>query len=220
MTGRCQVELGEGSRVERGAMLGYLRPGFSGPCLLKVGTGAIVRQGTIIYAGTTIGDHLETGHHVIIREQNNIGDHFRIWSNSIVDYGCRIGNNVKVHSQVYIAQFTVIEDDVFLAPGVIVANDPHPGCRLSPQCMRGPTIQRGAQIGANVTLLPFITIGECALVGAGSVVTRDVPPRAVVRGNPARVAGCVEDLVCPKGLTDRPYSHLMWERVASSGGEE
>jgi len=216
VTERHQVELGEGSRVERGALLGYLRPGFSGPRLLRIGAGAIVRRGTIIYAGTTIGDHLETGHHVIIREQNTIGDHFRIWSNSIVDYGCRIGNNVKVHSQVYIAQFTEIEDDVFLAPGVIVANDPHPGCQFSPQCMRGPTIQRGAQIGANVTLLPFITIGEYALVGAGSVVTRDVPPRAVVRGNPARVSGYVEDMVCSKGLTDHPYAILG---IAYSGGE-
>ena len=214
---RRQVELGEGSLVERGAMLGYLRPGSSGPRPLIVGAGAIVRRGTIIYAGTTIGDHLETGHHVIIREQNTIGHDFRIWSNSIVDYGCRIGNNVKVHSQVYIAQYTEIDDDVFLAPGVTVANDPHPGCRLSPQCMRGPTIQRGAQIGANVTLLPFITIGEYALVGAGSVVTRDVPPRAVVRGNPARVAGYVEDLVCHKGITDRPYTHIVG--VAYSGGE-
>lgn len=217
---RCPVQLGEGSRVEEGTLLGYLRPGFSGPCLLKVGSGANIRQGTIIYAGTSIGDHLETGHYVIIRELNEIGHNFRIWSHSVVDYGCRIGDNVKVHSQVYIAQFTVIEDDVFLAPGVTVANDPHPGCDFSPHCMRGPTIGRGAQIGANATLLPFITIGEHALVGAGSVVTRDVPPRAVVRGNPARVAGCVADLVCPKGLTDRPYSHIMWERVANSGGEE
>ena len=217
MTRRCQVELEEGSQVERGALLGYLRPGSSGPRLLRIGAGAIVRRGTIIYAGTTIGDHLETGHHVIIREQNTIGDHFRIWSNSIVDYGCRIGNNVKVHSQVYIAQFTEIEDDVFLAPGVTVANDPHPGCQFSNQCMRGPTIRRGAQIGANVTLLPFITIGEYALVGAGSVVTRDVPPRAVVRGNPARVAGCVDDLVCSKGLTDRPYANIVG--VVYSGGE-
>ncbi|MBU2009500.1 MAG: N-acetyltransferase [Chloroflexi bacterium] len=217
MTGRRQVELGEGSRVERGTMLGYLRPGSSGPRLLRIGAGAIVRRGAIIYAGTTIGDHLETGHHVIIREQNTIGHDFRIWSNSIVDYGCRIGNNVKVHSQVYIAQFTEIEDNVFLAPGVTVANDLHPGCRLSPQCMRGPTIRQGAQIGANVTLLPFITIGEYALVGAGSVVTRDVPPRAVVRGNPARVAGYVEDMVCSTGLTDRPYAHIVG--VAYSGGE-
>jgi len=220
VTTRCQLELGEGSRVERGALLGYLRAGFSGPSVLKVGPGANIRRGTIIYAGSSIGDHLETGHHVIIRELNEIGDNFRIWSNSIVDYGCRIGNNVKVHSQVYIAQFTVIEDDVFLAPGVTVANDPHPGCSLSLQCMRGPTIRRGAQIGANATLLPFVSIGEHALVGAGSVVTRDVPAGAVVRGNPARVSGRVEDLVCHKGLTDRPYSHLMWEKVANTGGEE
>src|SRR5207248_1301845 len=84
--------------------------------------------------------------------------------NSTVDYGCVIGSRVRVHTGVYIAQFTVIEDDVFLAPGVMIANDRHPICR---DCMRGPTIKRAARVGINATLLPEIVVGEAALVGAG-----------------------------------------------------
>ena len=137
-------------------------------------------------AAASIGARLETGHNVVIREDNVLGDDVKIWNNTTIDYGCRIGHRVKIHTNCYIAQFTVLEDDVFLAPGVAVANDPHPGCAFSSQCMRGPTVRAGAQIGAGVTLLPFVTIGRRALVGAGSVVTRDVPDEVVVAGNPAR----------------------------------
>jgi len=110
---------------------------------------------------------------------------------------------VKIHCNVYVAQFTTIEDDVFLAPGVTIANDPHPICS---KCMQGPTIRRGARIGVNVTLLPLITIGENALVGAGSVVTADVPAGMLVAGNPARVIGPVDSLECPFGIVI-PYEN-------------
>jgi acetyltransferase-like isoleucine patch superfamily enzyme len=124
----------------------------------------------------------------------------------VVDYGCVIGNGVKIHTGVYVAQFTILEDDVFLAPGVIVTNDIHPGCPESSRCMRGPTVRRGAQVGGNVTLLPYIEIGERALIGAGSVVTKDIPPRAVAYGNPARVVGTIDDLDCDTGLVAKPYA--------------
>ncbi|MBW1895681.1 MAG: N-acetyltransferase [Deltaproteobacteria bacterium] len=141
----------------------------------------------------------------IIREENRIGDHFTLWSNAVVDYGCQIGHEVKIHANCYIAQFTTIEDKAFLAPGVIVANDLHPGCRHSQDCMTGPTIKEGAQIGVNATILPFITIGEYAVIGSGTVVVKDVPPRSVVVGNPGRVVRSVDDLKCETGLTDYPY---------------
>jgi acetyltransferase-like isoleucine patch superfamily enzyme len=156
----------------------------------------------VIYVNVTIGDGLETGHNVVIREENEIGDHFYIWNNSTVDYGCRIGNGVRIHNNVYVAQFTNIEDEVFLAPGVMIANDPHPICT---KCMKGPTIRKGARIGVNATLLSHITVGEYALVGAGSVVTRDVPPRTLVYGNPARIIKPVDELGCPFGLVEKPY---------------
>ena len=167
---------------------------------LSIGPHAIIRSFSVIYAGSRIGAHLETGHGAVIREENRIGDDFSIWNNSTVDYGCVIGSRVRVHTGVYIAQFTVIEDDVFLAPGVMIANDRHPICR---DCMRGPTIKRAARVGINATLLPEIVVGEAALVGAGAVVTRDVPARAVVVGNPARVIGTVDQLTHSRSYLER-----------------
>jgi len=160
---------------------------------LSIGRNAHLRSGTIVYLGSTIGARFETGHNVVIREENQIGDEVCIWSNSIVDYGCRIGSRVRIHSSVYIAQGTIIEDDVFLAPGVIIANEKYPGqswCREWDPVV----IKKGAQIGANVTLLPGITIGEQALIGSGTVVSRDVPPGMCAYGNPARCKVAVADL--------------------------
>ena len=174
---------------------------------LRLGPSACLRSGTVIYAGSTIGTHFNTGHHAIIREENQIGDHVNVWGNSTIDYGCVIGSHVKIHSGVYVAQYSLIEDEVFLAPGVVLANDPHPGCPRGHDCMRGPTIRVGAQIGVNVTILPFVEIGQHALIGAGAVVTKDVPARALVYGNPARVVGTVDELRCVVNppLIERPY---------------
>lgn len=200
-----EVVIGGDYRIDRGVLLGYPVERKIKCKELVIGKKARIRSGSVIYQGSRIGENLETGHNVIIREENNIGSDFKIWNNSMVDYGCKIGNRVKIHSGVYIAQFTVIEDDVFLGPGVMVANDIHPGCRLSAKCMRGPTIKKGAQIGVNVTLLPFIEVGEDSLIGAGSVVTKDVPSRSVVYGNPAKVVKSIYELRCVTGLMDRPY---------------
>jgi len=201
------IVVGPGAIIDPTAVLGEMPERSVGGLMLRIGENACIRSNTVIYTGSTIGSHLNTGHNVVIREENCIGNHVSIWSNSTIDYGCIIGNNVKIHTCVYVAQFTVIEDDVFLAPGVIIANDPHPGCPRARDCMRGPTIKRGAQIGVNVTLLPFITVGEMALIGAGSVVTRDIPPRALAYGNPARVVGTVHDLTCivDPPLVECPY---------------
>lgn len=190
--------------IDESVSLGYPTGRAIADQTLRIGRGANVRSGTVIYAGTTIGRGLQTGHNVIIREENIIGDNVGIWSNSVIDYGCRIGNNVKIHSNVYVAQFTTIEDDAFLAPGVSVANDMRPLCA---ECTRagGPTIKRGARIGVNVTILPRVVIGEYALVGAGSVVTKDVPPHAVVYGNPARVAMTVDEIDCPLHPDEKAY---------------
>ena len=209
------VLIGPGATIDPTATVGEhpVRP--IADLTLRIGEGACIRSGSVIYAGSTIGTHFVTGHHVVIREENSIGDQVSIWGNSTVDYGSTIGNNVKIHTGVYVAQFTTIEDDVFLAPGVALANDPHPGCPRGPDCMRGPTIRRGAKIGVNATLLPFITIGEMALIGAGSVVTKDVPPRAVAYGNPARVVGTVDDLECivDPPLIERPYPRCTLPQV-------
>ena len=190
--------------VDDSVILGYETGRRIPDVTLRIGAGAHLRSGTILYAGSTIGAGLETGHNVVIREENLLGDHVGIWGNTVIDYGCRIGNNVKIHTNCYVAQFTVIEDDVFLAPGVSIANDPHPLCA---ECTAtgGPVIKRGARIGVNVTILPGVTIGEHALVGAGSVVSKDVPAGAVVYGNPARVHKHVDELTCPHDPQGRAY---------------
>ena len=203
---RSLIVIGDDAHIDHDALLGYCTPRKITDLKLLVGRGAQIRSGSVIYAGSVIGDCLTTGHNVVIREENRLGNHVSIWSNSVIDYGCEIGNNVKIHSNVYVAQFTKIEDDVFIAPGVTIANDIHPGCEYSKECMKGPTIKRGAQIGVNVTLLPFITVGEYSVIGSGSVVTKDIPPCSVAYGNPAKVVKKIDVLECTRGITDKPYS--------------
>lgn len=183
---------------------------------LTIGEHAYLRTGTVIYGGSTIGAHFQTGHNVVIREQNTIGEHVQIWNNTTIDYGCTLGNNIKIHTNCYIAQYTVMEDDVFLAPGVTIANDYHPNCAFSAECMRGPTIKRGAQIGVNVTITPYVTIGEYSLIGSGTVVTKDVPPYSLVVGNPGRVIKRTPDITCKTGIATagfdyHPYRELTCE---------
>jgi acetyltransferase-like isoleucine patch superfamily enzyme len=201
------VSIGIGCVIDPTASIGERPVRVIAELQLSIGDGACIRSGSVIYAGSTIGKHFTTGHHVVVREENRIGDSVSIWGQSTVDYGCVIGDGVKIHTGVYIAQFTIIEADAFLAPGVIIANDPHPGCPRASECMRGPTIRRGARIGVNATILPFVTIGEEALIGAGSVVTRDVPPRTLAYGNPARVVTTIDRLTCivEPPLVERPY---------------
>jgi acetyltransferase-like isoleucine patch superfamily enzyme len=167
---------------------------------LVLGAGARLRSGTILYDGSTIGERLQTGHHVVVREECVLGDDVSLWTGTTVDYGCRIGDRVKIHCNCYVAQYTEIEDDAFLAPGVTIANDLYPGRPGSRAHMSGPLIGAGARLGVNVTVLPFVRIGPGALIGSGSVVTRDVPAGAVAFGNPARVRNHVDELV---DLSDR-----------------
>jgi acetyltransferase-like isoleucine patch superfamily enzyme len=154
----AELVIGNGLKLDDGVTLGH-RPSRSATTVLTLGAGARPWSGTVIYAGSKIGSHFETGHHVVIREGTGIGDAVSVWSNTVVDYGCVIGNRVKIHCNCYLAQFTELEDDVFLAPGVTVANDLFPGQAGSASAMAGPLIRAGAQIGVNATILPYATIG-------------------------------------------------------------
>lgn len=180
--------------IDDGVLLHYPSARAGAPSRLRLGPGARLRSGTVLYAGSEIGARLETGHHVVVREQCRIGDDVSIWSGTVIDYGCELGSRVKIHCNCYIAQFTHIADDAFLAPGVTIANDLYPGDDASRAVMSGPFIGAGARIGVNATILPFVSIGAGALVGAGAVVTRDVPAGVVAYGNPAVSAGNVRDL--------------------------
>ena len=190
---------------------------------LRLGDSARLRSGTVLYAGSRIGHRFATGHHVVVREDSIIGDDVSIWSNTVVDYCCVIGNRVKIHANCYIAQYTEIGDDVFLAPGVTCANDLYPGMAESASLLLGPRLQAGAQIGVNVTLLPFVTVGRGAVVGAGSVVTRDIPAGSVAYGCPAVPVGDVESLRArwgPEGLGDVMRRRERLRRVPHYSGPE
>jgi acetyltransferase-like isoleucine patch superfamily enzyme len=207
---RPELDPGPEPDVDPHVLLDY-RADRSTAVRLVLGGGARLRSGTVLYAGSTIGGRFQTGHHVVVREECTIGDDVSIWSNSLIDYGCRIGDRVKIHTNCYVAQYTEILDDAFLAPGVTIANDLYPGQADSARLMSGPRIGAGAQIGVNVTLLPFVSIGDGCLVGSGSVVTRDLPDGTVAYGNPARVRGLVADLtdiaerVVPDPGSSSPY---------------
>lgn len=200
------IQMGENCEFDETAVVGYAPGRQIEDTSLILGANAKVRAGSIVYGGSRIGSNLETGHGAVIREQNTIGDNLRIWNNSTIDYGCVIGSNVKIHCNNYIAQYTTIEDDVFMAPGVTIANDPHPLCMA---CMKGPTIKKGARIGVNATILPGITIGENSLIAAGAVVTKDIPPNSVVAGNPGRVTKTIFELECKTGMKEKPYSDIQ-----------
>lgn len=202
------LELGVDVQVDEGALIGYIAGRLPERRVLKLGAHARIRSGSVIYEGSTIGAKLETGHGVVIREENRIGEHLRIWNNSTIDYGCWIGDEVRIHTNCYIAQHTTIEDDVFLAPGVAIANDP---CPLCARCMKGPTLRRGVRVGVNVTLLPHIEIGAHCVIAAGAVVTKDVPPYSLVVGNPGRVTKTIDKIECFVGVKPRAYPDIKVE---------
>jgi acetyltransferase-like isoleucine patch superfamily enzyme len=164
------------------------------PVATVIGAGAIIRSHSVIYCGNRIGNGFRTGHGVMVREDNEIGDDVSIGTNSIVEHHVKIGNGVRLHSNVFVPEYSILEDDCWLGPNVVVTNAKYPRSLTVKDDLVGAHIERGAKVGANVTLLPGVRIGANALVGAGSVVTRDVPPGAVVAGNPAVVINQVSSL--------------------------
>lgn len=184
----------------------------------RIGDEAVLRSGTVIYCDVIIGRNFECGHNVLIREETIIGDNVLIGSNSIIEGYSKIGNNVRIESAVYIPSHTVIEDEVFIGPNAVLINDPHPmNCPRYRECLGAPVVKRLARIGANCTIMPGVVIGENSLVGAGSVVVKDVPPDSVVVGNPAKVIKKIYELKCPPGFFERPY---LWPPYSERGRDE
>lgn len=200
------VELGEGYWIGPYAVIGEPPRGVEpGKLPTRLGPRALIRSHTVIYAGNVIGANFQTGHAVMIRELNEIGDNVSIGTHSVVEHHVRIGNGVRIHSNAFVPEYSVLEDGCWVGPNAVLTNARYPLSPRSKKELRGPILQRGAKIGANATLLPGITVGENALVGAGAVVVRDVAPAKVVVGNPARVVGDVTALTAYqiRELTER-----------------
>lgn len=205
------VRLGENCIIQQNVQIGvpsrpYLHRDESEWPVTHIGSHSTVRSGTIIYCDVTIGENFESGHNLLIREKTVVGNNVLIGSNAVIEDNLKIGNDVKIQSMVFIPGLTVIEDDVFIGPNVIFLNDPHPmKCPKYKECLGGATVKKLVRIGANSTIFPGIVIGENSVIGAGAVVTKDVPPNSVAVGNPARITKKTDELKCYPGFFERPY---------------
>lgn len=149
-----------------------------------IGENATIRSETIIYTDVVIGDEFTAGHRALVREGTQIGDNVLVGTDTVIDGETTIGSNVSLQTGVYVPSNTEIGDDVFVGPSAVLTNDPYP-VREDVE-LEGPTIERGASIGANATVLPGVTVGENAFVAAGAVVTEDVPDNTLAVGSPAK----------------------------------
>ena len=150
---------------------------------------ARVRSGTVIYAGCSIGQRSSIGHNTVVRDNTHIGHDTYIGSLVSIEGETVIGNFVGIQTQCYITRFCRIDDYTFIAPRFAGANDPFMTHRRSGhgKALKGFTTDKYVRIGINVTALPGVHFGEGSIVGAGSLVTKDVPPYKIVYGSPARI---------------------------------
>ncbi|HEY2309840.1 MAG TPA: acyltransferase [Gaiellaceae bacterium] len=193
--------LGEGVKVLEHAVVGK-QPSLSPRSTAKrdplepteIGDGTIISTGAVVFAGARVGARVILGDQSCVRERVTVGDDVVIGRGSLVENDTTIGAMTKIQAEAYITAYSTLEEQVFIAPCVVTTNDNFMGrTERRHELLKGPTIRRGARIGGGAILLPGIEIGEEAFVGAGAVVTKNVEPRMVVVGNPARVMRQVND---------------------------
>lgn len=189
LTGK-HVHIGRNSEIGVFVTIGIEKPSLA----VTIGDNAIIRSHTILYGGNKIGNDFQSGHGVLIRESNTIGNNVSVGSHTVIEHHVTIGDNVRIHSNVFIPEFTVLEDNCWIGPSVVMTNAKYPNSLNTKKNLRGPTIRQNAKIGAHSTLLPGITIGENALIGAGAVVVTDVKKNAVMVGNPAQKINTITNL--------------------------
>jgi len=193
--------LGEGVKVLEHAVVGK-QPTLSPRSTAKreplpatrIGDGSVVSTGAIVFAGTTIGARVILGDQSCVRERVTIGDDVVLGRGSLIENDTTVGALTKIQAEAYITAYSTLEDNVFIAPCVVTTNDNFMGRTDRRHALiKGPTIRRGARVGGGAVLCPGIVVGEEAFVGAGAVVTKNVDPRMLVIGSPARVLRAVSD---------------------------
>lgn len=152
-----------------------------------LGDGVRIGAGAVVLAGARIADNCVVADQAHVRERVDIGTDTVVGRAASIENDVRLGARVKLQTGAYITAWSLVEDDVFVAPGVLLTNDPTAGRRGADQELRGAVLRRACRLGGGAVLLPGVEVGEQAFVGAGAVVTKDVPPHALVMGVPARV---------------------------------
>jgi acetyltransferase-like isoleucine patch superfamily enzyme len=187
--------LGEGVTVHENAVIGK-QPALSPRSTAsrdplppaEIGDGSVISTGAIVFAGSQIGARVILGDQSCVRERVTLGDDVVLGRGSLIENDTTIGAMTRIQAEAYITAYSTLEEHVFIAPCVVTTNDNFMGrTERRLELIKGPTIRRGARVGGGAVLCPGIEIGEEAFVGAGAVVTKDVPPRVIVVGNPARV---------------------------------
>lgn len=191
----CVIEdhavLGKRPKLARGSSAG----GEVG--VLRIAERVTVCSGAVVFAGASIGEQAILGDQSYVRERSIVGAGSVIGRGSVVDNDVTIGERVKVQTNVYLTAFTLVEDDVFIGPGSTTTNDHTMARHDSETPLRGAILRRACRIGGGTVLTPGVEVGEEAFLAAGAVLTKDLPPRAVAMGVPARVVREVgeEDLL-------------------------
>jgi acetyltransferase-like isoleucine patch superfamily enzyme len=193
--------LGAGVRVLENAVVGK-QPSLGPKSTAKrdplpparIGDGTVISTGAIVFAGSTVGANCIVGDQSCIRERVELADDCILGRGSLIENDTTVGTGTRIQAEAYITAYSTLEEDVFIAPCVVTTNDNFMGrTEERKSLLKGPTIRRSARIGGGAILCPGIEIGEEAFVGAGAVVTKNVPPGKLVVGSPARVLRDVAD---------------------------
>ena len=192
---RNDVILGDGACVGANCIIGEYQMDFYSDKsyhkhTLAIGENALIRSGSIIYSGSKIGSDFQTGHQVTIRENVDIGSHVSVGTLSDIQGYCRLGNYVRLHSNVHIGQASKIDDCVWIYPYVVLTNDPTPPS----ETVLGVYVHSFAIIATGAVILPGIEIERDSLVGAGAVVNNKVERYSVVVGNPGKSKGDIRNI--------------------------
>ena len=194
------VQLGRGVRIQDAAIVGKelvlartSQAELREPELTLIGEAVTIAAQAVVVAGASIGDGAFVGDQSHVRERALIGNFSAVGRGSAIDNDVAIGERVRIQTGCYVTAFSTVEDDVFIGPGVFTYNDNAMGRHEKGIQLTGAILRRACRIGGGARILPGVEVGEEAFVATGAVVTRDVPPRTLVMGVPARPLRAIAD---------------------------